>query len=53
LSTVGLGALASFHTTMITSLGGADTVVCSTGYGGSDKLGTKYKNKNYSRALNF
>lgn len=38
LSVTGLAALAVFHTTMITSFGGADTVCCSTGYGGSDKL---------------
>lgn len=38
LSVTGLAALAVFHTSMITSLGGADTVCCSTGYGGSDKL---------------
>lgn len=38
LSTTGLSALASFHTALI-GMGGADVVVASTGYGGSDKLG--------------
>jgi cysteine synthase A len=37
LSTTGLAALASFHTSLI-GMGGADVVVASTGYGGSDKL---------------